>query len=178
MGKQSESAPFAVLGDKLKTLRQQQKESLAEAAGAVEIAEEELLRIEEGVDRPSEEILMLLITHFGIKEDDAVSLWELAGYDNEEEPQPETHGQKTITMAIAIDPRVMYSDQVQISGNEHGIVLSFMQPGGGNMPQMPISRIGMSRAQAKKVLEVLQDTLAQLDKIHPPKLPPESEDNS
>lgn len=174
MGKQFESAPFAILGEKLKVLRQSRKETIAEAAGAVEIAEDELKRIEEGFDRPSEEILMLLISHFGMKDDDALGLWELAGYDQEDtdEPQADHGSTKTITLAIALDPRVMYSDQVQITGNAHGVVFTFMQPGGGPIPNMPVSRVGMSREQAKKMLVVLRDTLDQLDKHGPKDLPP------
>lgn len=168
MSKSHEPAPFATLGVKLKTLREKHKESLAEAAGAVEIAEEQLERIEEGLERPSEEILMLLINHFGTREDDAVRLWELAGYDHED-PDDDTEGTiaKTIVMAVAMDPRIVYSDQVQVNGTKHGVVLTFAQPGGGQLPQMPVARIGMSRSQAKQLLVVLKDTLEQLDKHHP-----------
>lgn len=170
--------PFATLGERLKDLRKASKESVAEAAGAVEIGEDDLRKIEQGVERPSEEILMLLISHFGMKEDDAVRLWELAGYDASGDDQPEsTNVTKTITMAIAMDPRVMYSDSVHVAGNKHGVVLSFMQPGGGDLPQMPISRIGMSHSQAKKLTRLLQDTIALLDQHHQPKrLPPDTQD--
>lgn len=180
MSKSSEPAPqpFATLGDRLRDLRKKSKESVAEAAGAVEIGEDDLMRIEQGVERPSEEILMLLISHFGMKEDDAVRLWELAGYDAADDTDQEQTVTKTITMAIAIDPRVMYSDSVQVNGNKHGVVLSFMQPGGGNVPQMPISRIGMSHEQAKRLTEVLRDTIAQLEQYNKPKqIPPTTESN-
>lgn len=167
MSDQSESAPFIDLGGRLKRLRQKQKESLAEAAGAVELAEEELLRIEQGYERPSEEILMLLIKHFAMLEDEAVRLWELAGYDNiqadEEDATDTQHGAKSIVMTIAMDPRVMYSDSVHISGNQHGLVFTFLQPGGGQLPALPVSRVGMSRDQARKMLELMKDTLDQLD---------------
>lgn len=175
--KQPEHKPFSDLGGTLKRIRQQQRESLAEAAGAVELAEEELLRIEQGYDRPSEEILMLLIKHFSMLEDDAVRLWELAGYDQggiDEDDASENQGTtKSIIMTIAMDPRVMYSDSVHISGNPNGLVFTFLQPGGGQLPALPVSRVGMSRDQAKKMLELLKDTLEQLDKASKPKeLPP------
>ena len=175
MSTHPESAPFATLGDKLKILRQQQKESVAEAAGAVEIAEEQLQRIEQGFERPSEEILMLLINHFGMHEDEAVHLWELAGYDEDDAADDANDANlgKTIVMAITMDPRIMYSDSVHITGNKHGVILTFLQPGGGQVPQLPVSRVGMSRDQAAKMLQVLQDTLTQLDKQNEPKqLPP------
>jgi len=181
MSEQSEHKPFLDLGGTLKRIRQQQKETLAEAAGAVELAEEDLLRIEQGYDRPSEEILMLLIKHFSMLEDEAVRLWELAGYDQgeaEEDTSDNPNATKSIVMTIAMDPRVMYSDSVHISGNPNGLVFTFLQPGGGQLPALPVSRIGMSRDQAKKMLELLKDTLEQLDKATPsPKhLPPSSED--
>lgn len=169
-----EPAPFALLGDKLKDLREQHKETLAEAAGAVELAEEQLQRIEQGMERPSEEILMLLISHFGMKEDDAVHLWELAGYDNSDnDDATDKQATKTVVMSIALDPRVMYSDQVHVAGNPNGIVFSFMQPGGGNLPAMPVARVGMSRDQAGKMLHLLHETLRHLDSTTQPKqLPP------
>lgn len=179
MSDQSESTPFIDLGGRLKRLRQKQKESLAEAAGAVELAEEELLRIEQGYERPSEEILMLLIKHFSMLEDEAVRLWELAGYDNvqaDDEDADVQHGTKSIVMTIAMDPRVMYSDSVHISGNQHGLVFTFLQPGGGQLPALPVSRVGMSRDQARKMLELMKDTLDQLDQASKSgELPPGSD---
>lgn len=180
MSNEKESQPFTDLGGTLKRVRQAQKESLAEAAGAVELAEEDLLRIEQGYERPSEEILMLLIKHFSILEDEAVKLWELAGYDSADSSQDESenshNGTKAIVMTIAMDPRVMYSDSVHISGNQNGLVFTFLQPGGGQMPALPISRVGMSRDQARKMLELMKDTLDHLDKGDQPKqLPPTAE---
>lgn len=182
MGEQ-EHKPFIDLGGTLKRLRQQQKESLAEAAGAVELAEEELLRIEQGYERPSEEILMLLIKHFAMLEDEAVQLWELAGYDkidtDDDDISDAKNGTKSIVMTIAMDPRVMYSDSVHISGNPNGLVFTFLQPGGGQLPAIPVSRVGMSRDQAKKMMELLKDTLDQLDKASgnsdPNHLPPSTD---
>lgn len=177
MSNEKEQQPFTDLGGKLKKLRQAQKESLAEAAGAVELAEEDLLRIEQGYERPSEEILMLLIKHFKIVEDEALRLWELAGYDEDEgseDASTHSHGlPKSIVMTIAMDPRVMYSDNVVVNGSKNGIIFTFLQPGNASMSALPISRIGMSREQAQKMLVVLKDTLDYLDSQDTPKeLPP------
>jgi transcriptional regulator with XRE-family HTH domain len=175
--KQSQNpAPYANLGDKLKDLRERRKETIAEAAGAVEIAEDELQRIEEGYKRPSEEVLMLLINHFGMREDDAVQLWELAGYDDQDDDNDDQRDTRTIIMAIAMDSRVMYSDSVHVAGNPNGIVLSFLQPSIGIVPSMPISRVGMSREQARKMLSLIKDTLDALDAAEGPKRLPPSND--
>lgn len=176
MSTQSEASPFAQLGNKLRVARQSSRESLAEVAGAVEIAEDDLRNIERGATRPSEEILMLLIQHFDIQEDEAVSLWELAGYEkDDDEDGSDAQAAKTIIMAIAMDPRVVYSDSVHIQGNQHGLVLNFLQPGGGQLPALPVSRVGMSREQGWQLLRVLHDTLTQLDKLDQSRqLPPET----
>jgi len=48
-------------------LRENHRESAAEVSGAVEIDEKSLRRIEAGTERPSEDILLLLISHFALK---------------------------------------------------------------------------------------------------------------
>lgn len=177
MSMQSEAAPFAQLGNKLKTARQSIKESLAEVAGAVEIGEDDYRSIERGVSRPTEEILMLLIQHFAMQDEEAVQLWELAGYDKELDSDTSNALTKTIVMAVSMDPRVVYSDQIQINGNKYGLVLNFMQPGSGIIPAMPVARVGVSREQGWHMLRVLHDTLTQLDKLNEPKqLPPPNQE--
>src|SRR5882672_2040955 len=78
--------PFRPLGQRLKTLRDQANETLAEASGAVEIDVKELASFELGQSRPTEDVLLLLISHFGAKDDDAVRMWEMAGYGMEKIP--------------------------------------------------------------------------------------------
>ncbi len=179
MDSHAESTPFSNLGSTLKLWRHQQRESLAEVAGAVELAEDELRQIELGLERPSEDILMLLIHHFDLPEEEAVRLWELAGYSPDEEQDDDLQTEvkaaaKTIVMAIAMDPRVMYSDGLQITANERGLILNFLQPGLANAPAMPIARIGVSREQAHNMIRLLQDTLDTLDNPPAPKqLPPQ-----
>ncbi len=80
MEQNSKKSPFRPLGRRLKDLRDRANESLAEASGAVEIDVRQLASYELGQSLPTEEVLLLLISHFGAKEDEAVKLWELAGY--------------------------------------------------------------------------------------------------
>src|SRR5664279_6184040 len=82
MNDMNKQLPFEPLGTQLKRLREVKSESLAEVSGAVEIDEKDLTRIETGHERPSEDILLLLISHFGVQDDKAAELWELAGYDD------------------------------------------------------------------------------------------------
>lgn len=184
MDKSQNSAPFSLLGNKLRSYRERLKESLAEVAGAVEIAEDELVQIEQGRRRPSEDLLMLLFNHFNTAEDEAVNLWELAGYakddledddnDDDEMRDAARHVHK-IMMTVAVDPRIIYSDSTQVIGNKHGLVLNFMQPAIGNLQPATVARVGMSREQAEALQRLLRDTLDQLDRDDKPKhLPPQA----
>jgi transcriptional regulator with XRE-family HTH domain len=162
MSDKAEELPFKNLGDRLKTIRQKLHESVAEVSGAVEIEEQRLQRIEQGHERPTEDILMLLINHFGMQDDDAAKLWQLAGYDqpHTHDEQPDIHNGRTMVMIMAVDPRIIYSDGVQVTGNSSGVVLNFSQ-GAGTQQPLTTARVGMSREQAAGLLNTLQQILSQ-----------------
>src|SRR4051812_22606366 len=80
LDKKGSSIPYKPLGRRLKALRVALNETLAEAAGSVEIDVRELASYELGQNRPTEDVLILLLSHFGVKDDEAVKLWSLAGY--------------------------------------------------------------------------------------------------
>jgi transcriptional regulator with XRE-family HTH domain len=160
--------PFQPLGKQLRQLREKKKETLAEVSGAVEIEPEILNAIEDGVRRPSEDILMLLISHFAAKEEVANKLWTLAGYnaDNMSEIGPKSfksdlHDKdKHTIVAMPGDLRIVYTDMVHVMANDFGIVMNFMQTAGLGGHPLAIARVGMSREHAQSVLELLQKTLA------------------
>ena len=110
------NAPFTTLGKHLKYVRQQLDQSLAEVSGAVEIDENRMARIEAGEERPTEDILLLLISHFGMQEQQALQLWELADYGDELpdqiKPNVEQIVNKSVVMLLAMDMRAIYSDGV------------------------------------------------------------------
>lgn len=142
--------PHKTFGRHLKTMRQRFQESLGEVSGAVEIAVEQLDSFERGAELPNEDILMLLISHFNLGDDEAVELWELAGYDintrqqmlDGDDPEPShdrydrrdqhsrqhAHTAQSIPiMMIALDNRVLYSNGADIVTDDAGLVLNFMQ---------------------------------------------------
>lgn len=169
MSENRKEIPFKNLGEQLKTIRERRKESVADVSGAVEIDEKTLQRIEQGNERPSEDILMLLINHFGMHEDEAAGLWQLAGYDRQEDGNTaQGPGNKTMVMIMAVDPRVTYSDGVQVVVNNSGVIMNFAQ-GTGTPQALVTSRVGMSREQANMVLRALQTAL---NPAAPRQLPP------
>lgn len=161
----NKSLPYESLGSILRRLREGSRESLAEVSGAVEIDETALDRIEAGTERPSEDILLLLISHFAVADDKAAELWQLAGYDkaaDDDAPEQAANGRPQ-TLMVMIDPRVMYSDQVEVVANNQGVVLNFSQNAGQNGQPLTVARIGMSQDQAKMVMGILHQALYDLD---------------
>jgi transcriptional regulator with XRE-family HTH domain len=166
MSEQSSKLPYKSLGARLKRMREKLQESLAEVSGAVEIDIEALTAIEIGRTCPSEDILLLLISHFGVKEDEATKLWELAGYDQQQIPfvhmiNEENGGAKPSVLVMPADASINYTDMVHVMVNNYGVVMNFMQGAGPNNQPLIVARLGMSKEHAKSVLEVLQKTLEQ-----------------
>jgi hypothetical protein len=60
---------------------------------------------------------------------------------------------------MALDSRVLYSDNVEVSADKKGVVVNFLQQGTSANQQVPIARIGMSHEQAKDLLQSLHQSL-------------------
>jgi len=164
------SPPFKPLGSHLRYLREQLRESVAEVSGAVEINMEDLEKIEQGMERPSEDVLMLLINHFDMQDSEAVQLWELAGYEGDKSDghsSPKLGG-KPLMVLLAMDMRTMYTDNVEAQASKTGVTVQFSA--GKNHP---VARLGMSHEQAQEVIKTLQVALLKSQYLDGPKqLPP------
>lgn len=169
--------PYSTLGNHLRYVREQSRQSLAEVSGAVEIGEDQLKRIEAGLERPSEDILLLLISHFGVQDREAVQLWELAEYDTDLPEEIRLDGQaaqlagKPLVMLLAVDVRTMYSDGLEVGVNPAGVTLHFTQSVGSGQ-QTSVARVGMSHQQAEQVLRTLEQTLLRAKYLGSTKLLP------
>lgn len=172
--------PYQTLGKHLRYLREQQLESLAEVSGAVEIDEQALERIEAGHERPAEDILMLLINHFDMQDQEAVQLWEMAGYSassdreqNDEALQDILDGQKPVVFIVGVDSRTMYSDTASIAADKSGVTLNFGKMNNKRQAQT-VASVGMSHEQAYRVLQQLQMELLRSKYLGERKLLPPS----
>lgn len=152
-------------------MREKRKESLAEVSGAVEIDVSVLTQYERGISRPSEDILMLLMSHFALKDEDALKIWDLAGYGRQDDGfQPaESAAEKSVkqVMVLPMDARVVYTDMAHIVVNKNGIVLNFMQEAGLGGQPLAVARLGMSKEHAQNVVDLLQKALNQTPKYLP-----------
>lgn len=171
------NTPYITLGSHLKYVREQSRQSLLEVSGAVEIDEELLRRIEAGVERPSEDILLLLISHFGVADREAVQLWELADYDSDMpdqiKPEPIEHHMngKNVVLLVGMDMRTVYSDGLDVLWNKAGMTMNFTQATGPSQRQT-VASVGMSYEQATRVLDTLQKALMHAKYVGDTKLLP------
>lgn len=179
--------PHKTFGKYLKTMRQRFQESLGEVSGAVEIAVEQLDQFERGAELPNEDILMLLISHFNLADDEAVEMWELAGYDlsvrqrmqdgeqieSSNPSEPTSFRQPSPIMMIALDSRVLYTNGADIITDDSGVVINFTQADSNNQQRYAVSRVGMSYVQAEQLLQTLGRALMHKKYLSGPKqLPP------
>lgn len=169
--------PYKTLGSLLRRIREKKQESLAEVSGAVEIDAEQLTNIETGRQRPSEDILSLLISYFSIADQDADKLWDLAGYDRTRFAGDAAvdGGQHQQVMVMPMDARVIYTDMVHVAANKYGVIMNFMQNMGLNGKPLAVARLGMSQEHALRLLELLQKALLPSEpKLLPAPKDPES----
>jgi transcriptional regulator with XRE-family HTH domain len=180
--KKSDLQPFSSFGLALKNLRTKHNKTCAEVSGAVEIDEQKLLEFEEGRHRPTEDVLLLIIQHFDLIDDDAKDLWRLAGYSESfddskyfiNDDTSDIHNSKTV-MITPHDARIVYTDMIQVMVNNFGVIINFMQGAGAGTSPLAVSRVGMSKEHAKSVIDVLTKTLQQAEetdkKTTPKQLP-------
>ena len=164
-------------GNHLRSLRRLRRESLAEVSGAVEIDVTELGEIEAGSRPPSEDIVLLLISHFSLREDEAAQLWKLAGFDQTRFGIVNLDNQSdTVPCTTTYDNRILYTDMVHVSANNYGVVVNFLQGLGADGKPSAVARIGMSREHAKSLIDVLERTikLAESQQSGPQKQLPDS----
>lgn len=182
--KDSNNKPYKALGERLKFLREQWQQTIREVSGTLEIDENTLRSIEDGTLLPENEQLDMLISHFLLTEDQADDLRELAEADQPGKLSDnifpgsiEDILTKQIVMYLPIDNRVIYTDGMHANVNDHGVVLQFMQ----QLPNSPqpavVSRVGMSREHAERIIQVLRQTLDQHDANKRQKFLPSQEDN-
>ena len=166
MDESKAAGPYKRLGRRLKELRSRARETLAEASGAEEIDVKALASFELGRSRPTEDVLLLLLSHFGAKDDEALKLWEIAGYRADRLPvahmasdnYADNESQSTS------EQRILFTDIVDIVVNNYGVVMNFMQNSGSAKTPVKVARVGMSREHAKSILQILQATLSQTER--------------
>lgn len=187
MSNSKKNLPYLELGVFLKKSREKNQETLNDVSSAVEIEPILLAKIEEGQDRPSEDILILLINHFKLKDNEALNVWKLANYDdinlldnlgvNNTFVKPENIINANLVMVMPFDARPLYSDNFEVIVGPNGLVLNFNQNLPGNQV-LPITRVGVSLDQANQIVKSLETALLQAKYNSGPKKLNSSDDQS
>ena len=155
--------PHLAFGKQLKAIRQKAQESVAEVSAAVEMDIKAITALEAGKLKPAQELVLMLISHFALKEPEAAKLWQLAGYPpvrlNQAALTADSTGRVQMAFIAPADVKIIYTDLVHVSANQYGIVINFLQGLGSNNQPLAVSRIGMSHLHAKSLIEVLQKTV-------------------
>lgn len=155
--------PFEKFGKELRKIRTDAHKSLLEVSGAMELEPEQMRKIENGEERATEELIVLIISHFELEDKVALDLWRLAGYDrSNDNMQTPINGAPVPVVIPMNDARVVYTDMVNVSANNFGVVINFMQGLGANNQPMAISRVGMSLEHAVSFMKVLNETVEQM----------------
>ena len=168
--------PYKSFGDVLKKHRADALKTPAEVSGAVEIEEDILKEYESGQKRPDEDILMLLISHFELKDEQASELWKLAGYSGNPTADRvfmnDDYGDAieiSLNSIATNQSPIVYTDLVQVLVNNYGVIVNFMQGAGPGQAPLAVSKVGMSKEHAKSLIDVLQRTLDQAENPPAPK---------
>lgn len=174
----SSEKPYIELGKQLKDIRQKLQETREEAAGAIELDVDKLADYEKGVERPNQEILLLLISHYDLGDEAAKMLWNSAGYNNPVEnilpfdhvdhiddkkdlPRPFPGQIEPVAklMIVPVDGRIIYTDMVQVSTNNFGVIINFLQGANAKGHPAEVAKVGMSREHARSLIEILEKSL-------------------
>jgi transcriptional regulator with XRE-family HTH domain len=171
----SDKTPYKSFGEVLKKLRAKAFKTPAEVSSAVEIEESRLRAYENGEQRPTEDVLLLLIQHFNLTDTQAAELWKLAGYHGSPDTdmysmQEEYINMPNITLGfVPQESKIVYTDLVQVMVNNYGVVMQFLQSSGNGTQPLAVAKVGMSKEHARSVVALLQKTLEQADNPPVPK---------
>lgn len=166
--------PHKALGEKIKHIRQQWKQSIDEVSTTLEIDQKQLKQIESGNVLPNDHTLDMIINHFLLSEEQAMELRAMAMLQGDGLGASIAHSgledmlMKQVVMYLPVDNRIVYTDSMNATVNKHGMTLQFMQSQNGK--NTPISQVGMSREHAERMLKVIQTTLEKYDKSQETKL--------
>lgn len=178
---------FLTLGKKIKKYRLLKNESLSRIAEAIGVDHSYLSKIENGLRKPSFQILQKLIQHFSLTGLEVMEMMYLSGYSspvalshkhsadfshernlgNTQEREEVSKMQDTIKTPITKDLQVnvppgtpvLYTDSCFVTDSPFGIVMDYAQRLGPTNRQTVVARVGMSVEHAEALVKVLSQKI-------------------
>lgn len=150
--------PYQKIGGYLKNQRERLNESVAEVSLAVEIEIDTLTQIETGKLLPSEDILVLLLSHLNVDDKTARKVFALAGYGlGEGEKTEQSQSTKPQVYMVVPGGQAQFADEVEVVAGKSGVTLSFKQP--ANQGVITIADVGLSKELCKELVQKLKQAL-------------------
>jgi len=158
------------IGKKIKMLRKSQGESLVQLSKAIDMDRSYLNKVELGTIKPSSKLLERIIVHYSVEGNEANRLRQIAGYipvkvvlndgrkENSQLMVEQPVAQMTQVNVNPLQTPVLYTDSTFVTASEFGLVLDVAQTINGQQQNI-VTRIGMSFDHAKKLIQVMQDTI-------------------
>ena len=169
------------LGVAIKAYRVALNETIEELAQATELQESVLLKIEAGEHKPDKSVIELLCRHFNLQVQEANRLLKLSGFSKNEftldlEPMDIPVDDVTKDFDVLVAP-IFYTDMVNVTTNQYGVTVNFIQKAGSDGKPVVVSRVGMSHKHAQSVIDVLQESLRRT-KLNNPQEPEAQKDQN
>lgn len=177
---------LAAFGLRLRGYRSSTGQSLQDVAVSIGIDRTYLSKLENGLSRPSVEVLTSLVRHFSLSGIEAMELAALVGRkvkiatpypDNSQisiksPAGKEVHGnmnepinnqpvppKQGVQVEVPNNVAVLYTDSAFVTSNQYGVVLDFAQTLGPTNKQVIVTRVGMSLEHAKALMKALSSRL-------------------
>lgn len=165
-------------GEKIKFLRLSHNKNLTDLSEAIQVDKSYLSKIENGLIRPSSNIISKLGRYFSLSPLEINDLMQLAGYGStskkegilkdsisfEEKEQPQTNKIK-LSFKMPENLPILYSDSIAVTGSVYGIVFDVAQRMGSTEHYTVVSRIGVSLSHAKALLKVLSKKIIDTERL-------------
>lgn len=151
-------------GVALKAHRIASNQPLEDIAAAVELNIVDLKKYEAGLDLPDEHTLQALLRFYVMREAEAMRLWRLAGYAEDQLRAKLSPSQKIIDRQVSVEANTepLNTDIVHILTSEKGVVISFIASEGNGDSQNVVSQIGLSYRHAMSLIEALKRSINDL----------------
>ncbi|MFZ5365791.1 MAG: helix-turn-helix domain-containing protein [Patescibacteria group bacterium] len=150
---------YKELGDRIREHRKKLNIGIKAAARQLDIDFSYLSKVENGLERPSKDLLNRLIFNYQLQEKQASELFHLAEYREgviTVDRENNENNSKEQTITIPAGTQTLYSDVVSVTASPHGIVLNFAQQLGPTNQFVVVSRIGMSKEHVRSLIRVLE----------------------
>jgi transcriptional regulator with XRE-family HTH domain len=173
----SENYDLSTFSKLIINYRFRKQETVTDAAKALDVSRTYLSRLEHGFERPSLLMVQKFISHYSLSVMESTELLQLVGYRsgavaaheipikedfpnmktdfvNQPQAQPQINA-AGFQVNLPGNTPVLYTDSAFATSNKWGLVLDFAQSMGPTNQQTIVARVGMSKAHAEALAQLI-----------------------